>query len=305
LAVFAIFPLCLFFRANADKSIYGKVIGSANFLETTTGMQLTVQVSGLTPGLHGMHIHTTGSCTDTVNDKNEVVKFGGAGTHFDPYATESHGGPSHTELESHAGDIGNIAVDTNGYGYIQFVTRKLTVSSDARAVVGRAIILHANQDMYTNDPPLGNSGARVACAVIALTVPTASVDGVIVAGSGLTVTSGNDSVSLSAGGVTVTDGNDSITVERGVSTRAFIINDDGLRTNYDCASGANIVVNGSANVLEFRGNCLGIVVNGNNNMVTLNSVTGVHFNGDYNNVRWLAGSPATLSDLGVGNTVSR
>ncbi len=284
--------------------VTGKAIGTASFLETATGMQITVQVSGLTPGLHGMHIHTTGACTDTVNDKNEVVKFGGAEKHFDPHLTESHGGPTNSELEAHAGDIGNIAVDANGYGYIQFVTRKLTVASDVRSVMGRAIILHANQDMYTNDPPLGNSGARVACGVIAL-ASAVNRDSVIVSGSGVTVTSGNDSVSLSLGGVTVTDGDDSIAVGKGITTQGFVINDDSLRTSYDCGTGANIVVNGDANVLEFHGNCLGIVFNGDNNIVTLNSIANVHFNGDHNSVRWLTGHPESLSDLGVGNTVSR
>ncbi len=58
------------------KNTDGEIIGLASFVETSQGINIAVQVKGLTPGLHGIHIHEKGSC--------EKPDFKSAGRHFNP-----------------------------------------------------------------------------------------------------------------------------------------------------------------------------------------------------------------------------
>jgi superoxide dismutase, Cu-Zn family len=152
----------------ADAS--GIVIGVAHFLEVADGTRITLRVQkGLTPGKHGVHVHSKSSCADAPDATTGAnVKFGGAGTHLDPLETKKHGGPTNTEKEAHAGDIPNIEIMADGRGTLEFTTKKLTVSDGPLSLKSGAIVVHANEDKYTNDPPLGGSGPRVACGTVRL-----------------------------------------------------------------------------------------------------------------------------------------
>ncbi len=145
----------------------GVVVGVAHFLEVADGTRITLRVTkGLTPGKHGVHIHSKSSCADAPDPSGKNVKFGGAGTHLDPLETKKHGGPTNTEKEAHAGDIPNVEIQTDGRGTLEFTTKKLTVSDGPLSLKSGAIVIHANEDKYTNDPPLGGSGPRLACGVV-------------------------------------------------------------------------------------------------------------------------------------------
>ena len=144
----------------------GVPIGTAAFSDTGGGTAIMVAVSGLTPGLHGVHLHTNGSCGDSTNDQGQTVVFGGAGSHFDPHESKRHGGPETHSEEGHAGDLPNIAIGEDGRGILQLTTDKVTVSAGELSIAGRSIVIHANEDNYTDEPALGGSGPRVACGVI-------------------------------------------------------------------------------------------------------------------------------------------
>lgn len=144
----------------------GKVIGSALFTETTNGTRVTVRVRGFSMARHGTHLHENPSCTDTKDAAGNPVKFGGAGPHFDPMGTMTHGSPDGTDRSNHAGDLENLVVDKNSNGLMSMTNKHITVSSGMTSVVGRSIVIHANEDRFTNDPPNGGSGARIACGVI-------------------------------------------------------------------------------------------------------------------------------------------
>jgi superoxide dismutase, Cu-Zn family len=152
------------------KDATGKLIGVAHFREVAEGTRITLRVlSGLTPGKHGVHVHSKSSCADAPDATTGAnVKFGGAGTHLDPMDTKIHGGPTSTEKEAHAGDIPNLEIKSNGHGTLDFTTQKLTVSDGPLSLKSGAIVIHANEDKYTNDPPLGGSGPRLACGVVRL-----------------------------------------------------------------------------------------------------------------------------------------
>jgi Cu-Zn family superoxide dismutase len=142
----------------------GKVIGSATFIGVDTGgVQITVDVTGLTPGLHGMHIHEFGSCNRLTDVNGVVTPFGAAGGHFDPQGTGHHAGP---DGMGHAGDLPMINVSLVGHGRITFYDSRFSVLPGPTNIVGRSIVIHANPDNFTDTPPNGGSGARVACGEI-------------------------------------------------------------------------------------------------------------------------------------------
>lgn len=149
-------------RAVAD--IRGKgITGRAELVErkVATGVVVDVLVtaSGLTPGLHGMHLHAVGRCEPD---------FAAAGGHFDP------GPAGNTDPDAnhpfHMGDIPNLEVGANGEGTLRTVTTRVTVSPGPLSIFdadGTAIIIHGNPDQgIPGEPKSGVSGGpRVACGV--------------------------------------------------------------------------------------------------------------------------------------------
>ncbi|MDO4263063.1 MAG: superoxide dismutase family protein [Deinococcus sp.] len=124
---------------------------------------VSVQATGLTPGQHGMHVHTVGQCSDKVADGKTTV-FGAAEGHFDPAATGNHAAPDVPATQAHAGDLPMLEVGADGRGVAEFTTRKFSLQGES-SIVGRSLIVHADTDDYQTDPA-GNSGARVLCGVI-------------------------------------------------------------------------------------------------------------------------------------------
>ena len=64
-AVFAIAPALTHAADMASAefiNIEGAIIGKATFEQTPTGVLMSVDVRGLPPGPHGIHLHATGSC---------------------------------------------------------------------------------------------------------------------------------------------------------------------------------------------------------------------------------------------------
>lgn len=130
----------------------GAEVGSATFKQTSNGrVRVTVQVSGLTRGKHGIHVHAIGLC--------DPAAFTSAGSHFNP-TSSTHG--------HHAGDLGNISINNRGSGKLRLNTTQFTLSDGSLSILdgdGSALIIHAGEDdLVTN--PTGNSGARVVCGVI-------------------------------------------------------------------------------------------------------------------------------------------
>lgn len=127
--------------------------GTVTFVQLTDdSVEVTVDATGVPPGVHGFHVHEGNQCG------NDGMAAGG---HFNP-AGVAHGAPN-TDPH-HAGDFGNVTADNNGVVHAQFSLHGITVKAGANSVVGRAVILHANPDDLATQPT-GNAGGRIACGV--------------------------------------------------------------------------------------------------------------------------------------------
>jgi Cu-Zn family superoxide dismutase len=140
--------------------VYGannsQVHGVVTFEKTDNGVKIVADVTGLTPGKHGFHIHEFGDCSSG--------DYTSAGPHF-MVPGESHGAP--TEPNSHKGDLGNLEADANGHAHLELVDSSISLSG-SNSILGRSVIVHEKEDDLKTQPT-GNSGTRIACGTIGIT----------------------------------------------------------------------------------------------------------------------------------------
>ena len=130
--------------------------GHVTFTEQDGEIAVVAHITGAPPGMHGFHVHEIGDCSS--------ADFKSAGGHFNP-TDMPHAGP--TDMERHAGDLGNIEVYEDGTAHHEMTSTMITVSEGAASVVGRGVILHEKADDLMSQPT-GAAGARLACGVIEL-----------------------------------------------------------------------------------------------------------------------------------------
>ena len=130
-----------------------KVSGTVTFTKATDGIRMVADISGLTPGKHGFHVHEFGDCS--APDGNS------AGSHFNP-TKDPHAG--HDAEKRHIGDLGNVEADAAGKVHLDLVDKKIKLSGET-SIVGRALIVHEKADDLKTQPT-GDAGGRVACGVI-------------------------------------------------------------------------------------------------------------------------------------------
>ena len=158
----------------------GTLRGTATFTAPAAGfpVTLTLAVAGVAtnPGaLHGLHVHANVMPASAAMDTLCMA----AGGHFNPDGA-NHGDIADSMGARHVGDMGNVQVAADGT-----ISLSLTDQADGMALSGphnisfRTLILHAlPDDLGRGGNPAslakGNSGARMACAVI---VPSVSAVG--------------------------------------------------------------------------------------------------------------------------------
>ena len=137
----------------------GNIIGMIEFQDTAKGLKIWSRLRGLTPGQHGIHVHQNPNCAPAESD-GKMVPGLAAGGHFDPASTALHEGPTG---QGHLGDLPVLYVDTAGRATRSSWAPRLKTTD----LAGRAIIIHAGGDNYSDNPKkLGGGGARVACGVV-------------------------------------------------------------------------------------------------------------------------------------------
>lgn len=139
----------------------GEMIGTVSITDSEDGAVFTPDLTGLTPGDHGFHVHTNPDCGPSTRDDGTVVPGGAAAGHYDPEETGRHEGP---EGNGHLGDLPRLAVEAVGTAATAVTAPRIT---DRTQVAERALMIHAGGDNYSDDPAaLGGGGARFACGVI-------------------------------------------------------------------------------------------------------------------------------------------
>ncbi len=141
----------------------GENVGAVRFERRgkSRALRVTVNVRKLSPGFHGFHVHTVGTC--------EGPTFMSAGPHLNP-ASAGHA--------DHAGDMPPLLVTSGGKAEARFTTDRFSIAQ-LRDDDGSAVMVHAlpdNQsnipkDRYDPDPDAmtlatGDSGARIACGPV-------------------------------------------------------------------------------------------------------------------------------------------
>jgi Cu-Zn family superoxide dismutase len=141
----------------AFKNADGKDVGSAQLMQSPSGVLINLSVKGLPAGEHAFHVHAVGKCEPP---------FTSAGGHFNP------GGKKHGLMVPeghHAGDMPNLHIPASGELTVEVVNADITLDKGKPNSVfgpdGTALIIHAGKDDYKTDPT-GEAGGRIACGII-------------------------------------------------------------------------------------------------------------------------------------------
>ena len=134
-----------------------QVRGSVRLTPHSDGLRVQADIEGLQPmAEHGFHVHERGDCS--------APDASSAGGHFNPHGAP-HGQVGGPGLAHHAGDMPNLRADSAGRAHYQTTLAGLTLDGP-NGVRGRSVVVHRDADDYRTQPA-GNSGPRIACAVIA------------------------------------------------------------------------------------------------------------------------------------------
>ncbi len=137
--------------------------GAAMFKDTPHGVLMRIELTGLTPGWHGVHLHQAGDCSDG------AAGFKASGGHIDP-EDNAHGllNPAGPE----AADMANVFAGADGRAVAEifnsavfFKPRADNTKPGLADADGFAIIVHENADDHMTQP-IGGAGARVACTAV-------------------------------------------------------------------------------------------------------------------------------------------
>jgi Cu-Zn family superoxide dismutase len=146
--------------ARATPEGPGAPVGTATIADSPKGAVIALDLKDLPPGQHGLHLHQNGSCAPGPGPDGKTIPAGAAGGHWDPGQTGHHLGP---QGQGHMGDLPRVEVGPDGTAKTSLVAPRI---KDVTALRGHALMLHAGGDNYTDTPPLGGGGARLACGVL-------------------------------------------------------------------------------------------------------------------------------------------
>ena len=144
-----------------QNNITGTILFTENLKEKKT--DISINLKGLTPGLHGFHIHEYGDlregCSSTC-------------AHYNPH-NKKHGGPN--SKERHVGDLGNIKANKSGIVKMK-MSDKLIKLRGKYNVIGRSIVIHEDEDdlglgNHSDSLTTGHAGKRIACGIIGYARP--------------------------------------------------------------------------------------------------------------------------------------
>jgi Cu-Zn family superoxide dismutase len=148
-------------------SLEGKPLGTAEFSAVNRGVLITFDLHDLSPGAHGIHLHTSGNC-------DAKTGFTPAGPILTLVPGKQHGYLAEGGPE--AGDLPNQFAGADEKLHASVVANSFALGNGKRSIFDRdgvSLILDARGDDYRTQP-LGNAGDRIACGVVIRTVGPAA-----------------------------------------------------------------------------------------------------------------------------------
>ncbi|XP_025417382.1 superoxide dismutase [Cu-Zn]-like [Sipha flava] len=141
------------------ENVKGTIFFSQN--DDKAPVEVTGEITGLSKGLHGFHIHEYGDNTNGCMS---------SGPHFNPFG-KTHGAP--TDEVRHVGDLGNIESAGSSVTTVNISDSVISLTGPL-SIIGRTLVVHADQDDlgkggHELSASTGNAGARIACGVIGIT----------------------------------------------------------------------------------------------------------------------------------------
>ena len=140
----------------------GKPVGTASFRAVSGGVFIELDLHGLSPGPHGMHLHVSGQC-----DAQSGFMKAGPILSLRPGRRHGYlakGGPM-------TGDLPNQFAHADGRLKASIVTNAFTLGNGKRSIFDRdgvSLIVKKRGDDYRTQP-IGNSGDRIACGTVVRT----------------------------------------------------------------------------------------------------------------------------------------
>ena len=141
-----------------EKKIKGTVVIQEDLINKN--VIISVNLSGIPPGLHGFHIHEYGDLREGCSSLCQ---------HYNP-KNKNHGGPN--DKDEHVGDLGNIEANKKGIVNMKFVDKEVKLRGKY-SVIGRSIVIHEDPDdlgkgNHKDSKTTGHAGKRIACGIIGI-----------------------------------------------------------------------------------------------------------------------------------------
>jgi Cu-Zn family superoxide dismutase len=131
------------------------VRGTVTFIQEGSGVRVVADITGLSPGKHGFHIHEFGD-----GSAADGMSLGG---HFNPDNTR-HGGPE--DKERHVGDLGNLEADRSGRAIYNRLDTRISLHG-GNSIIGRSVVIKEKVDDFKTQPG-GAAGLRIAYGIIGI-----------------------------------------------------------------------------------------------------------------------------------------
>ncbi len=133
------------------------VKGRVTFTQDGRSIHVHAEISGLSAGEHGFHIHEFGVWSE------DGMASGG---HFNP-AMQPHASPEASKR--HVGDLGNVMANSSGHVTYNLDDAHLSFHGP-HSIIGRGLVVHEKADDLKTQPT-GNAGGRLAVGVIGVAKP--------------------------------------------------------------------------------------------------------------------------------------
>lgn len=137
----------------------GEGIGEATLWQGPHGVLIHVELAGLSPGKHAIHLHAVGACEPDFGASKGHINIWGA-----KHGLLNPEGPDNGDLPNlFASEAGTVQAELYTTAvYVDAATERAAPLLDED---GSALVIHAKGDDHFTQP-IGGAGGRVGCGVI-------------------------------------------------------------------------------------------------------------------------------------------